>query len=128
MADNKKKVSKSSSYTSEEDIGRVQISEDVVSVIAGIAATEVEGVASLVDNITNEIVSRMGIKNLSKGVRTEMTEDTVCVSLTLELNYGYNIPKTCMAVQDKVASSIETMTGLSVAKVDVYVADIQVSK
>lgn len=128
MAENKKKTSKSSSYTAEDSIGRVQISDDVVSVIAGIAATEVEGVASLVGNITNEIVSRMGIKNLSKGIKTEMAEDTVIVCITLELLYGYNIPDVCLKVQEKVASSIETMTGLSVAQVDVRVADIRVNK
>lgn len=64
MANNRK-----SSYADEENIGKIQISEQVVAVIAGIAATEVEGVYSLVGNITNEIISKMGIKNLSKGVK-----------------------------------------------------------
>ncbi len=125
MTDIKKKTS---SYTEDDNIGRVQISDQVVSVIAGIAATEVEGVAALVGNITNEIVSRMGIKNLSKGVKIEMAEDTVLIKVTLELLYGYNIPEVCVKVQERVVSSIETMTGLSVAKVDVCVSDIVVDK
>lgn len=124
MADKKK----SSSYTAEDSVGRVQISNQVVSVIAGIAATEVEGVASLVGNITNEIVSKMGIKNLSKGVKTQMDASSVSCYVTLNLLYGYNIPETCAKVQDKVASSVETMTGLKVKSVDVCVADITVDK
>lgn len=128
MADNKKKTSKSSSYTAEDSVGRIQISDQVVAVIAGIAATEIEGVASLVGNITNEIVSKMGIKNLSKGVKVEMAENTVIACVTLNLMYGFNIPDVCQKVQEKVASSIETMTGLSVAKVDVSVADLTVNK
>lgn len=125
MTDIKKKTS---SYTEDDNIGRVQISDQVVSVIAGIAATEVEGVAALVGNITNEIVSRMGIKNLSKGVKVEMAEDTVLVKVTLDLLYGYNIPEVCVKVQERVVSSIETMTGLTVAKVDVCVSDIVIDK
>lgn len=125
MTDIKKKTS---SYTEDGNIGRVQISDQVVSVIAGIAATEVEGVAALVGNITNEIVSRMGIKNLSKGVKVEMAEDTVLVKVTLDLLYGYNIPEVCVKVQERVVSSIETMTGLTVAKVDVCVSDIVIDK
>lgn len=128
MTDSKKRTSKSSSYTAEDSVGRIQISDQVVAVIAGIAATEVEGVASLVGNITNEIVSKMGIKNLSKGVKVEMTENTVMACVTLNLMYGFNIPDVCQKVQEKVASSIETMTGLSVAKVDVSVADLTVNK
>ena len=125
MTDIKKKTS---SYTEDGNIGRVQISDQVVSVIAGIAATEVEGVAALVGNITNEIVSRMGIKNLSKDVKVEMAEDTVLVKVTLDLLYGYNIPEVCVKVQERVVSSIETMTGLTVAKVDVCVSDIVIDK
>lgn len=128
MADNKKKTSKSSSYTAEDSVGRIQISDQVVAVIAGIAATEVDGVASLVGNITNEIVSKMGIRNLSKGVKVEMAETTVMACVTLNLMYGFNIPEVCKKVQEKVSSSIETMTGLSVAQVDVCVADLTVNK
>ena len=126
MADNKKK--KSSSYTAEDSIGRVQISDQVVSIISGIAATEIEGVATLVGNVTNEIVSRMGIKNLSKGVKTHMNGSSVSVDITLNLVYGYNVPDVCIKVQERVASSIENMTGLKADTVNVRVADITVVK
>ena len=115
-------------YDTEDNIGRVQISEQVVSVIAGIAATEVDGDASLVGNITNEIVAKMGIKNLSKGIKIKMLEDTVFVQITVNIRYGCSVPDVCRNVQEKVASAIENMTGLSVAEVNVFVADVTFDK
>ena len=106
------------------DIGNIHISEEVIAVIAGIAATEGLEVYSLVGNITNEIVSKMGIKSLSKGIRVEMAEDTVTISVTANLVYGYNIPKTCKAIQERIIQSVESMTGMSVAEVNVNVNDI----
>lgn len=106
------------------DIGNIHISEEVIAVIAGIAATEGPEVYSLVGNITNEIVSKMGIKSLSKGIKVDMAEDTVTISVTLNLVYGYNIPKTCQAIQERIIQSVESMTGMSVAEVNVNVNDI----
>ena len=106
------------------DIGNIHISEEVIAVIAGIAATEGPEVYSLVGNITNEIVSKMGIKSLSKGIKVEMAEDTVTISVTVNLVYGYNIPKTCQAIQERIIQSVESMTGMSVAEVNVNVNDI----
>lgn len=106
------------------DIGNIHISEEVIAVIAGIAATEGPEVYSLVGNITNEIVSKMGIKSLSKGIRVEMAEDTVTISVTVNLVYGYNIPKTCKTIQERIIQSVESMTGMSVAEVNVNVNDI----
>lgn len=106
------------------DIGNIHISEEVIAVIAGIAATEGTEVYSLVGNITNEIVSKMGIKSLSKGIKVDMAEDTVTISVTVNLVYGYNIPKTCQAIQERIIQSVESMTGMSVAEVNVNVNDI----
>ena len=106
------------------DIGNIHISEEVIAVIAGIAATEGPEVYSLVGNITNEIVSKMGIKSLSKGIKVEMAEDTVTISVTVNLVCGYNIPKTCKAIQERIIQSVESMTGMSVAEVNVNVNDI----
>ena len=106
------------------DIGNIHISEEVIAVIAGIAATEGLEVYSLVGNITNEIVSKMGIKSLSKGIKVDMAEDTVTISVTVNLVYGYNIPKTCQAIQERIIQSVESMTGMSVAEVNVNVNDI----
>ena len=105
-------------------IGEVQIADEVVAIIAGLAATEVDGVASMAGNITNELVSKLGMKNLSKGVKVEVAEETVSVEVALNISYGYSIPEVSEKVQEKVKSAIETMTGLSVAIVNVRIATV----
>ena len=105
-----------------EDVGQVQIADEVVAVIAGLAATEVEGVAKMSGN---EIVSKLGMKKLSKGVKVTITGTQVDVTLNLVLSYGVSIPKTSQEVQDKVKSAIETMTGLTVSEVNIRIAGIQ---
>ena len=126
MAEKKSKPA-NAGYDTDNQVGQIQISEHVVAMIAGIAATEIEGVDSLVGNITTELVSMMGIKNLSKGVRVQMFEDSVAIDLTLNLLYGINIPETCAKVQEKVSSTVETMTGLSVLEVNVNVVDLSMN-
>ena len=108
-------------------IGEVKIADEVVTVIAGLAATEVEGVASMEGNITNELVSKLGVKNLSKGVRVEVLSgivNVVTVDLTLNIEFGKNILEVSKKVQDKVKSSIENMTGLEVADVNIRIAGV----
>ena len=105
-------------------IGEVQISVVAVAFIAGLAATEVKGVASMYGNITNELVAKLGMKNLSKGVKIEVADGKVSVELAINLEYGYNIPEVTGAVQDRVKSAIETMTGLSVEGVNIRVAGV----
>ena len=116
------------SYTIHEELnmGEVQIADEEVSVNAGLAATEVEGVASMAGNVTNELVAKLGMKNLSKGVKIEMTDRVVRAALSINIEYGYSIPKVCMAVQERVKSAIENMTGLTVSEVNVKVAGVNV--
>lgn len=104
--------------------GEVQIADEVVATIAGLAATEVDGVAAMAGNITNELVSKLGMKNLAKGVKVEVTPDNVTVDLALSLKYGYSIPKISQVVQEKVKAAIENMTGLSVTEVNVRIAGV----
>ena len=104
-----------------EGIGEVQIADEVVTIIAGLAATEVDGVASMAGNITNELVSKLGMKNLSKGVKVEIV---VSVDLTLNIEYGMNILETSKKVQEKVKAAIENMTGLEVADVNIHIASV----
>ena len=108
----------------EEGFGQVQIADEVVAIIAGLAATEVEGVASMAGNITNELVSKLGMKNLSKGVRVTILEGVVTVDLSLNIEYGRNILETSKKVQEKVKSAIENMTGLEVADVNIHIASV----
>ena len=107
-----------------EDIGQVQIADEVIAVIAGLAATEVDGVACMSGNITNEIVSKLGMKNLSKGVKVEIMGDQVEVKLSLLLRYGVSIPRTSGEVQERVKNAIETMTGLQVIGVNIRIAGV----
>ncbi len=107
-----------------DKLGEVQIADEVVAIIAGLAATEVEGVDSMAGNITNELVGKLGMKNLSKGVKVDVTEEHVSVDLSLNLKYGYNIPDVGEKVQDRVKSAIENMTGLSVLDVNIKIASV----
>ena len=107
-------------------IGEVQIADEVVAIIAGLAATEVEGVASMAGNITNELVSKLGMKNLSKGVKVHVGENDVTVNLALNIKYGCEIPKVSAAVQDRVKTAIETMTGLEVSEVNIKIAGVNI--
>ena len=105
-------------------MGAVRVADSVVAIIAGLAATEVEGVASMAGNITNELVAKLGMKNLSKGVRIDVLEDVVTVDLNLNIEYGYNILETSKTVQEKVKAAIENMTGRTVADVNVRIAGV----
>lgn len=107
-----------------DKIGEVQIADEVVAIIAGLAATEVEGVDSMAGNITNELVGKLGMKNLSKGVKIDVTEEHVSVDLSLNIKYGYNIPDVSEKVQDRVKNAIQNMTGLAVLDVNIRIAGV----
>ncbi|MCH5281383.1 MAG: Asp23/Gls24 family envelope stress response protein [Lachnospiraceae bacterium] len=104
--------------------GAVSIADDVVAMIAALASAEVEGVGSKADNITNELMSRVGMKKQAKGVKVVVTEDKVNVDLSITIDYGYNIPETCQNVQKKVKNAIENMTGLEVEVVNIRISGI----
>ena len=106
-------------------MGEVKIADEVVAIIAALAATEVEGVAFMAGNITNELISRLGMKNLSKGVKVDVLEGVVTVSLALNMKYNYSIMDVSAKVQEKVKSAVENMTGLEVADVNVKVAGVE---
>lgn len=122
-----KEADNKSSYKELEDnkIGEVQIADEVVAIIAGLAATEVEGVDSMAGNVTNELVGKLGMKNLSKGVKVIVTPDAVSVDMALNLDYGCSIPKTCAVVQEKVKQAIENMTGLLVSEVNIRIQGVK---
>ena len=112
----------------EEKFGEVRIADEVVAIIAGLAASEVEGVASMAGNVTRDLISKLGMKSLSKGVKITMDEDTVHVALAINIRYGYNVPTTCQQIQEKVKTAIETMTGLDVAEVNVKIVNVTMEK
>lgn len=106
-------------------LGDVKIADEVVAIIAGLAATEVEGVASMAGNITNELISKLGMKKLSRGVKVDVLEGVVTVSLALNLKYNYSLVDVTARVQEKVKSAIENMTGLEVADINIRVAGVE---
>ena len=112
----------------ESQIGEVKIADDVVATIAGLATTEVEGVASMQGNLTNEIVGKLVVKNLSKGVKIELMRGKVHAELSVIMRYGYSIPKTCNAIQDRVKTAIENMTGLDVESVNIRIVGVETEK
>ena len=115
-----------STYTIQNDpnIGEVKIADEVVAIIAALAATEVEGVASMAGNIKNELISMLGMKNLSKGVKVDVLEGIVTVYLTLNIKSDYSIVEVSKKVQEKVKSAVENMTGLEVADVNIKIAGV----
>lgn len=117
------------SATAEEKefTSEVKIAGDVIATIAGLAATEIEGIASMQGNLTNELVGKLGMKNLTKGVNISFEEDgtSVHVALAVIMKYGYSIPKVCKAVQDRVKSAIENMAGLKVCDVNINIVGVQ---
>lgn len=111
-----------------EKMGEVKIADEVVASIAGVAAMEVDGVASMGGNATKEIVNKLGVRSNSRGVKVDVLEGIVTVSLVLNLKYGYNVKDTTEKVQEKVKASIENMTGLEVADVNIRVVGVTVTE
>ena len=109
-------------------IGSVTFADDVIAIIAGLAATEVKGVANMLGNMSSSITEMMGKKDHAKGVKVEVTEEHVSVDLSLNIKYGFSIPEVCEKVQDKVKSAIENMTGLTVLDVNIKIAGVSMEE
>lgn len=114
--------------TKKKELGEVRIASDVVAAIAALAATEIDGVYSMAGNITNELIGKLGMKNLSKGVKILMEGGIVRVDMMVVVNYGYNIPEVSEQVQERVSQQIENMTGLSVSEVNVRIAGVKLEE
>ena len=119
-----KDIDKKNTLKESKGKGQVQIADEVVAIIAGLAATEIEGVASMAGNITNELVGKLGMKNLATGVRVEVSPASVIVDMALNVKYGYSIPDISKTVQEKVKTAIENMTGLTVSEVNIRIAGV----
>jgi len=112
----------------DNDYGSVRISNDVVAIIAGVAATEIEGVAGMSGGITGGIVEMLGMKNLSKGVKVEVGDKEAAIDIFVIVEYGSNISELGQKVQENVKKSVETMTGLEVVEVNVNIQGVNISK
>lgn len=105
-------------------IGEVRIADEVVASIAALAALEVDGVASMAGNATDELLSRVGVKGANKGAKVEVEARVVSVEMAVNLKYGYSIPAVSGKIQEKVKSAIETMTGLTVSDVNIRIVGV----
>ena len=107
-----------------KSLGDVVIANEVLAIIAGIAATEVEGVHSMDGGWSGQFISKLGIKDLARGVKVQVRDVEVKVDLSLNMEYGYAIPKVSDLVQDKVSASINNMTGLNVSEVNIRISGV----
>ena len=110
--------------TSSNGIASVKIADDVVAKIAALAALEIDGVSAMAGNYTSETIDRVSPKNLAKSSKISVCEGKVRVDMSILMKYSYNIPATSKQVQDRVKTSIQSMTGLDVTDVNVRIAGI----
>jgi uncharacterized alkaline shock family protein YloU len=110
--------------TEHNDVGSIRIADEVVGIIAGLAATEVPGVAGMSGGLVGGIAEMLGKKNLSKGVKVEVGEREAAVDLFIIVEYGVRIPDVALRVQENVQKAIESMTGLDVVEVNIHVQGV----
>ncbi len=114
----------SAENVSTSDMGTIKIADDVVGIIAGMAATQVEGVSAMSGGLAGGIVERLGRKNLSKGVKVEVGEKEAAVDIHVLVEYGCRIPEVASQIQARVKNAIESMTGLTVVEVNVHIQGV----
>ena len=105
-------------------LGAIRIADEVVSIIAGLAATEVDGIAGMSGGLVGGIAEMLGKKNFAKGVKVEVGEKEAAVDLYIIVKYGVRIPDVALAAQENVKQAIETMTGLTVVEVNIHVQGV----
>lgn len=108
----------------EETIGNIKISVDVVSTIAGIAASGIDGVSCMYTSFADGVAKRFGAKKTNSGVKVAMTNDSASIDLYIVVEYGVKIPELAWSIQESVKSNVESMTGLSVSKVNIHIEGI----
>jgi len=109
----------------EQAQGTITFANEVISTIVGIAACDIEGVAGMCGGFKDGIVDLLGKKNLSKGVKITLNENTVIADLEIVVDYGVRVPDVCAKIQESVTSTVEVMTGLTVKAVNIAVEGIK---
>ncbi len=105
-------------------LGSIRIADEVVGIIAGLAATEIDGIAGMSGGLVGGIAEMLGKKNFAKGVKVEVGEREAAVDLYIIVKYGVRIPDVALSVQENVKQAIESMTGLSVVEVNIHVQGV----
>lgn len=121
-------MAKEESRTLPSELGVVRIADEVVSIIAGLAATEIEGVSSMSGGIGGGIAEVLGRRNLSKGVKVEVGTEEAKIDIFIIVEYGVRIPDVAWDIQESVKKAVEDMTGLKVAHVNVHVQGVHFPK
>lgn len=114
--------------TSIDDYGKITFADEVVAIIAGLAATEITGVAAMSGGIAGGIAEKLGKKNLSKGVKVEVGEKEAAIDLFIIVEYGVRIPEISWNIQENVKKAVENMTGLKVLEVNIHVQGVNFEK
>ena len=110
------------------EIGVIKITDEVVAIIAGIAATEVPGVAGMSGGIAGGIAEALGRKNLSKGIKVEAGEKDVKIDIYILVEYGFRIPDVAWTIQEKVKNAVQEMTGLNVIEVNIHIQGVNLER
>lgn len=111
-----------------KDVGEIHIADEVIAIIAGMAASEVEGVKGMTGNLAGDIVELLGRKNLAKGIKVEVGEGSVSLTLSLAVAFGSSIVDVSKMVSEKVKNAVETMTGLTVMEVNINVTGVELEQ
>ncbi len=111
-----------------DNVGKINISEEVIAVVSSVASLEVDGVESMCTTLVEGITDFFAKKNNSKGVKAVIDGEDVSISVFITVKFGCHIPTVSCQVQEKVKREVETMTSLNVTAVDVYVNGIAVPK
>lgn len=106
----------------------VRISPDVIGIITGIAATEVEGIAGMSGGIVDGIAEKLGRKDFSKGIKVRLEGEAVSFDLNVVVDYGVRIMETAKKLKQKVRETVEEVTGLTVASINIHVIGINLPK
>jgi uncharacterized alkaline shock family protein YloU len=109
-------------------LGSIRVADEVVKIIAGLAATEVPGVAGMSGGVVGGITEMLGRKNLSKGVKVEVGEKEAAVDMFVIVDFGSRIPDVAARIQEGVKKAIESMTGLTVVEVNVNIQGVTFSQ
>lgn len=110
----------------DDSLGKVEIAPEVIEVIAGIAVSEVTGVANMRGNIATNVSERLGKKRHGKGIKVELTDEGIKIDLYTVLEYGVSVPKVAQQIQDSVRTTLRNMTALEILEINVHVVGIQI--
>lgn len=111
-----------------DDYGKVTFADEVIAIIAGLAATEISGVAGMSGGLAGGIVEMLGRKNLSKGVKVEVGDKETAIDLFIVAEYGVRIPEMAWNIQENVKKAVENMTGLEVKEVNIHIQGVVFEK